>query len=187
MYSPVVRPCAHASSAATRAVVPLPFVPVTWIVGYVSCGSESSVASEQDPRRGRATMRLSRRPSSSATASRKFIVGCRRARSAARTISSCCCVELGVLLPLAATTSSAAFARNPSLASLAVGAPERRELVTLLRQPGGLRIHDRRAPGGRWTKPSASVSAIHPAGCRLRIDEGGGATREPVAGSLLGR
>ena len=45
MYRPVVRPCAHASSAATRAAVPLPFVPVTWIDGYVSCGSSSSVAS----------------------------------------------------------------------------------------------------------------------------------------------
>ena len=39
VYSPVVSPCAHAIDVATRAAVPLPFVPVTWIVGYDSCGS----------------------------------------------------------------------------------------------------------------------------------------------------
>ena len=35
---PVEIPCAHATAAATRAAVVLPFVPVAWIVGYVSSG-----------------------------------------------------------------------------------------------------------------------------------------------------
>ena len=39
---PVVTPCAQEMSAAARAIVVFPFVPVTWIVGYVSCGSSSS-------------------------------------------------------------------------------------------------------------------------------------------------
>ena len=39
VYRPVVSPFAQAIAVATRAAVPLPFVPVTWIVGYAGCGS----------------------------------------------------------------------------------------------------------------------------------------------------
>ena len=46
MNRPVEIPCAHATAAATRAAVVLPFVPVAWIVGYVSSGwsSNSTIA-----------------------------------------------------------------------------------------------------------------------------------------------
>src|SRR2546426_6315364 len=52
----------------TRAVVVFPFVPVTWIVGYVSCGSSSSSARAVIRARS-GTMRSGCRPSSSARAS----------------------------------------------------------------------------------------------------------------------
>src|SRR5881397_2875567 len=68
VYNPAVRPCSHARAAMRRAVVVFPFVPVTWIVGYVSCGSSrSSATAVMRARSG--TMRSGCRPSSSASAS----------------------------------------------------------------------------------------------------------------------
>src|SRR6266540_4779511 len=68
VYRPAVRPCSQARSAMRRAVVVLPFVPVTWIVGYVSCGPSSRSASAEIRARS-GIMRSGCRPSSSASAS----------------------------------------------------------------------------------------------------------------------
>src|SRR5512132_447635 len=75
-----MRPCSQARSATRRAVVVLPFVPVTWIVGYVSCGSPSNSATAEILARS-GTMRSGCRPSRSASASsNRMAVSGRRER-----------------------------------------------------------------------------------------------------------
>src|SRR5918996_4545068 len=75
---PVTSPCAHASAETSRAVVVLPFVPVTWIVGYVRCGSSRSSAIARIRSRSGFGMCSGCRASRSATASAN------RTRSAVR-------------------------------------------------------------------------------------------------------
>src|SRR2546423_13007733 len=68
VYTPVERPCAQRIRPISRAVVVLPFVPVTWMVGYVSCGSSRSFASPAIRERS-GTIRSGWRASSSRSAS----------------------------------------------------------------------------------------------------------------------
>ena len=153
MYSPVVRPCAHASSAATRAVGPLAVRPgdvdrrvrqlrivqqrrqrAGSATGRGSCGS-----------RGVPRARRGLRGSSSRASAAQL--GELRRRSPRAAASSSACFSRS-----AATTSSAAFARNPSFASLAVDAPAAWPTSSrCLRQPAPARPRRRtgRAAGGR--------------------------------------
>src|SRR6266567_608290 len=75
MNVPTTSPWAQASAVTSRAVVVLPFVPVMWIVGYVSSGWSSSSTNLEIRSRFGLGMCSGCRPSSARTASRKFIGG----------------------------------------------------------------------------------------------------------------
>ena len=171
VYSPAVIPWrARERGRSTRAVVVLPFVPVTWIVGYESCGSSSSVASCRIRARSgtiRDSLRAlelghrllephppARQPPSSASCA--YDAG--RARRAARASLSCS----------AATIVGGGLRPEPLVRELRRGRARvsRVQLAEPLRQAA-------RAPPPRRSTPASGISTKPPGERRSRIVPGG--------------
>ena len=174
-------------ASPTRAVVVLPFVPVTWIDGYVSCGSVSSVGERWMRSRVGPGMRLGLASvRGSATASRTVHPDQpSRARRAAPRSRPARCASVASRSRSFATTSAGGLRQEPRRSRASRSrAPRRSRPRRALRQAGALGRRRRSTPGRQdRTKPSASAAWRSPSACPRRLDDGERRDARPGAGS----